>query len=169
MITSPVVRPDPKRKWYGLALRHIRMARRLLNSGFSDGATFHAYHAYECVLSAFIAASGYSVPPDGWTKLVPPSGGKPVRLYPSPKGGFQENSAHKARIKFFIDLADSTKPYFPLHNSLQRYLALSVRMDALYYDTKNDKLPYQEFNYSFAINVIPQVHLFAKAVWKEIR
>jgi len=42
MTTVSVVRPDAKRKWYGLALRHLRMASRLLNLGFGDGATFHA-------------------------------------------------------------------------------------------------------------------------------
>lgn len=41
---------------------------------FADGAIFHTYHAYECVLSAFIAAHNYPVPPEGWTKLTSPSG-----------------------------------------------------------------------------------------------
>ncbi len=68
--------PDPKRKWYGLALRHLRMASRLLDSGFADGAVFHAYHAYECVLSSLIAAKGYPIPPDGKTQLVSPQGKK---------------------------------------------------------------------------------------------
>jgi HEPN domain-containing protein len=54
MTTHTTVQPDPKRKWYGLALRHLRMAARLLDSGFADGAVFHTYHAYECVLSAFV-------------------------------------------------------------------------------------------------------------------
>lgn len=79
--------PDYKRKWYGLALRHLRMASRLLDSGFSDGAIFHAYHAYECVLSAFITAHNYPVPPEGWTKLTSPSG-KSILAYPSPRGGY---------------------------------------------------------------------------------
>jgi len=84
MTTISVVRPNAKRKWYGLALRHLRMASRLLDSGFADGATFHAYHAYECVLSSFIAAHGYLVPPEGWTKITRPSG-KAVLVYPLAK------------------------------------------------------------------------------------
>jgi HEPN domain-containing protein len=54
-----------KRKWYSLALRHLRIASRLLGAGFADGAYFHVYHAYECGVSAFIAAHGVPVPPEG--------------------------------------------------------------------------------------------------------
>lgn len=169
MTTSSAGKPDPKRKWYGLALRHIRMSYRLLDSGFSDGATFHAYHAYECVLSAFIASHNYPVPPEGWTRLVPPSGGKLIHYYPSPKGRIQEPSAHKARLEFFIQLADPTKSYFPVHTLLKRYLILDVRMSALYYDVKLDRLPNQAFDTSFALSIIPQVRLFAKEVWKDIK
>src|SRR5712692_9084702 len=92
-MTVIIVSPDPKRKWYGLALRHLRMASRLLDSGFSDGAFFHTYHAYECVLTS-------------------PKGTKVIGHYPSPKGGIQERSAHKARLIFFSELADATKAYF---------------------------------------------------------
>jgi HEPN domain-containing protein len=71
-MTTISAMPDPKRKWYGLALRHLRMASRLLDSGFADGTVFHAYHAYGCVLSALIAAKGYPVPPDGKTQTISP-------------------------------------------------------------------------------------------------
>jgi hypothetical protein len=160
--------PNYKRKWYGLALRHLRMASRLLDSGFSDGAIFHTYHAYECVLSAFIAAHNYPVPPEGWTKLASPSR-KSVLAYPSPKGGIQDRSAHKARLMFFVELADTTKTYATIHSTLCRYLTLDVRMDSLYYDASLDRLPHQTYGHPFAISLIPQVHLFAHEVWKEIR
>ena len=39
-MTSRSARPEPKRKWFQLALRHLRMAQRLLDSGFPDGAAF---------------------------------------------------------------------------------------------------------------------------------
>lgn len=167
MTTAAIVRPDEKRKWYGLALRHIRMALRLLDAGFADGAIFHAYHAYECVLSSFIAANGYPVPPEGWTKLLSPKG--TIWFYPSPRGGIQDRSAHKARLIFFNELADSSKPYFARHRTLSRYLTLSVRMDSLYYDAVRDLLPHEAYSHSFAFNLIPEVHLFAREVWKEIR
>ncbi len=77
-MTVAIVPPDPKRKWYGLTLRHLRMASRLLDSGFPNGAIFHTCHAYECVLSAFIAAHGYPVPPEGWAKLASPKGTKVI-------------------------------------------------------------------------------------------
>ena len=166
MIT--MVRPNEKRKWYGLALRHLRMASRLLEMGFSDGATFHAYHAYECVLSSFIAANGYPVPPEGWTKLTS-STGTPISCYPSPGGGIKEQSAHRARLKFFNELANPTSPYTARHRTLNRYLLLDVRMDSLYYDVRNDRLPHEVCPHSLAIHVVPEVHLFARDVWKEIR
>lgn len=168
-MTKPVVPPDPKRKWYGLALRHLRMASRLLDSGFSDGAFFHTYHAYECVLSAFIAAHGYAVPPEGWAKLASPKGTKVIGHYPSPKGGIQDRSAHKARLIFFSELADTTKAYFIRQTSLSRYITPNDRMDSLYYDAIGNRLPYEIYNNSLASNLIPEVHMFAQEVWKEIR
>ncbi|SRR6266567_639427 len=168
MTTISVVQPNAKRKWYGLALRHLRMASRLLDSGFADGATFHAYHAYECVLSSFIAGCGYSVPPEGWTKLISPAG-KNIWAYSSPRGGIPDRSAHKARLAFFNELADSTKPYFLRHATLGRYLTLDVRMDSLYYDANLDRLPHDAYNHPFALSLIPEVHLFAQEVWREIR
>src|SRR5438270_9855049 len=99
MTTAPIAQPDRKRKWYGLALRHLRMASRLLRAGFADGAIFHTYHAYECVLSALIAAHGHPVPPEGWTTITTPSG-RTVSLYPSPSGGIPDRSAHRARQLF---------------------------------------------------------------------
>lgn len=168
MMTMSVVRPDEKRKWYGLALRHLRMASRLLDARFADGAIFHTYHAYECVISSFIAARGYPVPPEGWTKLTSPEG-KAVFFYPSPQGKIAERSAHKARLMFFSQLAEQSKPYFVHQSNLSRYLKLDVRMDALYYDVNLDRLPHQVYNHSFAFNLIPDVHLFAREVWKEIK
>src|SRR5947207_941429 len=104
-MTSGSSRAAAKRAWYGLALRHLRMAALLLRSGYADGAAFHNYHAYECCLSALIAARGFDVPPEGWTRLVTPAG-PVVQAYPSPGGGIQERSAHKARLLFFNELAD---------------------------------------------------------------
>lgn len=168
-MTVIIVSPDPKRKWYGLALRHLRMASRLLDSGFSDGTFFHTYHAYECVLSAFIAAHGYAVPPEGWTKLTSPKGTKVIGHYPSPKGGIQERSAHKARLIFFSELADATKAYYIRQASFSRYITPDGRMDSLYYDAIGNRLPHEIYNHSLASNLIPEVNLFAREVWKEIR
>lgn len=102
MTTKSIIRPSPKRKWYGLALRHLRMASRLLDSGFADGASFHAYHAYECVLSAFIAGHSYPVPPEGWTKLVTPKG-KDIFNYPSPRGVLKKEVLIKLASCFLLN------------------------------------------------------------------
>jgi hypothetical protein len=165
-MTTTSILPDPKRKWYALALRHLRMASRLLNDGFADGAVFHAYHAYECVLSAFIAAKGYPVPPDG-KKQSP--GGKRVFGYPSPQGNFLSHGTHKVRLIFFIELADQSKPYYAQYQVLGRFIKLDDRMEALYYNATKDLLPYEVYNLSFAVGVIPQIRKFAHEVWKEIR
>lgn len=167
-MTITLTVPDPKRKWYSLALRHLRMASRLLDSGFPDGSVFHAYHAYECVLSALIAAKGYPVPPDGKKQMISPKGNK-VFGYPSPQGNFLQQGTHKVRQIFFIELADMSKPYYAQHLVLSRYITLNDRMDSLYYDTARDQLPYQVYNQNFAVGIIPEIHLFAREVWKEIR
>jgi len=168
MTTVPIIPPDPKRKWYGLALRHLRMASRLLDSGFPDGAIFHVYHAYECVLSAFIAASGCPVPPQGRVPLTTPTG-KRIFVYPSPNGDIPDRGTHKARLMFFAKLADPTRSYYVRYTNLSRYLTPDDRMDSLYYDTIGNRLPHEIYNHFLASNIIHEVNLFAREVWKEIR
>ena len=46
-MTTHASAPHPKRKWYGLALRQLRMASRMLGAGFHDGAFFYSYHAFD--------------------------------------------------------------------------------------------------------------------------
>lgn len=167
-MSGGAIAPDIKRKWYGLAQRHLRMATRLLRRGFADGATFHTYHAFECILSAHIAASGYDVPPQGWTKLNTPSG-KTVKAYPSPGGGIQEKAAHKARLVFFDEVADRTKPYFATYSTLSRFLTVAARNDALYYDATSDLLPQQRYPPAQVTGLLPMVRRFAREVWREIR
>ena len=144
------------------------MALVLLRAGFAEGAVFHAYHAYECILSAFIAAKGYPVPPEGWTKIRSPSG-KLIHAYPSPAAPIKDRSAHKARIVFFDHLADRTKPYFATHGRLRRIITLSDRQSALYYDAVVYRLPHEQYNVSFAQGLLPLVYGFARDVRSEIR
>ena len=44
--------------WLALADRHLGMALTLGTAGFHDGGFFHAYHAFECFISAGICARG---------------------------------------------------------------------------------------------------------------
>ncbi len=165
-MTGAIATPDPRRKWYGLALRHLRMSRRLVRLGFADGAAFHAYHAFECVLSTMIAARGYDVPPEGWTRLLSPSG-KIVHAYPSPNGGITDKSAHKARIIFFRELSDRTKPYWATFNILSRILDVNARNNALYYDASRDLLPQQRYSEAWVTGLLPMVRLFVRQVRRE--
>ena len=128
-----------KRKWYGLAQRHRRMAERLLRSGFGDGAVFHAYHAYECAVSALIAASGVPVP-----------------------------LSHGGRFALFGRLRDATKPYAMTQWRLYR-LTIQARNRSLYYDEGADQLPTDRFSTAFAEQLLPVVHQFCREVWQEIR
>ena len=166
-MTIPTHQAGEDRKWYGLALRHLRIASRLHRAGFLDGAVFHAYHAYECVLSAFIANSGYPVPPEGWTKLKLPSG-KTRWVYPSPSGYITERSAHKARIIFFDELANRTKPYCQTHARLKRFITFDDRLNALYYDASTDTLPYERYQSAIVQGLLLEVHQFAWDVRREI-
>jgi hypothetical protein len=143
-----------------LAIRHLRMSRLLLKSGFADGAMFHAYHAYECSLSAFIASSGYFVPPTGWTEIEDPQTKKVIRYYSSPSGLFKEGSAHKARAILFDKLADRTKPYYQTFTLLSPGLSVAIRNDTLYYDVKNQSLPQQQYDAAYVRQLWPKVHQF---------
>ncbi len=165
-MNASTVPADSKRKWYGLAQRHLRMASRLLASGFADGAYFHIYHAYECSVSAFIAAHGVAVPPDGVTVLTAPRG---KRVYLSLISGRQESSTHKARIMFFNELADPTMPYARLHARLRRLMTDRSRNDALYYDTGRGLLPQQRYDYLSVSAQWSIVRQFCREVWRDIR
>jgi hypothetical protein len=167
-MTGAATSPDIKRKWYRLAVRHLRMARRLLGSGFADGAFFHAYHGYECALNAVIAASGYAVPPAGATTYTLPSG-KKSRAYPSPKGRITETSVHKARVAFFDEVADRGKPYFTTHARLSSFLSIPARNSALYYDSNLDLLPQQRYGHRTVLGLLRVVEQFAGEVWQDIR
>ena len=172
-MTSRSGRSEPKRKWFQLALRHLRMAQHLLDSGFPDGAAFHSYHAFECVLSTFIAAQGHDVPPEGWTALTAPDG-TTIQAYPTPAGRIEDRNAHKARIIFFRELAkpapsDPPKPYFVTFSTLRRFLSVRGRNDTLYYDVNHDRLPHQVYPHSQVAGQLLLVRQFAREVWEEIR
>lgn len=166
-MSSLAVIPEPKRRWYALALRHLRMAARLQRSGFADGVVFHVYHAYECVLSALIASKGYPVPPNGWTTMETPEG-KKVSYYPAPTSPITVGSAHKARIVFFDQLADKSKDYWYTHQRLRRILTDAHRMDALYYDAATDKLPHERYKLLDTDQIRKVVGQFAREVWHQI-
>ena len=46
------------RKWFQLGVRHLGIASSLVGT-FPDGSAFHTYHAFECAISAVIAAKGW--------------------------------------------------------------------------------------------------------------
>jgi hypothetical protein len=154
------------RQRYSLVQRHQRMAYRLHRGGFPEGTVFHSYHAYECVLSALIAATGHPVPPAGRTKRQTRKG--PVRWYPSPSGGFEDPGSHKARILLFDELADRTKPYCAIHNRLKRFVTFQARLDVLHYDPSTGNVPRLRFSLSDAIALLQMVGEIARAVRPEI-
>jgi hypothetical protein len=162
-VTASIATIREDHRWYYLAVRHLRMAFRLLRDGFADGAVFHSYHAYECVLSAFIAANGYPVPPEGWTSLRLPSG-KPVKAYSSPQGPILDKHAHKARIVFFELLADQTKAYYATHARLRTFITYQDRNYALYYDPVSQRLPHQRYQATFTHGLLPILTQFAREV-----
>ena len=157
---------DEKRKWYYLSLRHLRIASRLLNSGFADGAVFHLYHAYECGASSLIAAQNYQVPPAGWKTIT--VGTKTQKYYPSPKGKIMDASAHVARLRLFNEVADRTKRYYARHKILFSFMTPTLRNNALYYDPVRNMLPEQVHNLGFAKGLYPQVKLFIKDLRPDI-
>lgn len=128
-----------KRRWYALAQRHRRMAERLRRSGFFDGAVFHTFHAYECVVSALIAANGNPVPPN-----------------------------HGRRFLLFARLRDPTRPYAATQTQLD-VLTFPTRNASLYLDERSDLLPSDLFDAAFVDRLLPAVHRFSREVWAEIR
>ncbi len=166
-MTPPLPAPED-RKWYYLGLRHLRMSRRLLRSGFADGAVFHAYHGFECLLSAVIAANGYPVPPRGWTSLRLPQG-KIVQAYLSPSGVIEEHNAHKARLILFEELTDQSEPHYANYVELSAFLKYQDRLDSLYYQPSLNQLPEELYPASLAAELVLAVTRFALSVRGDIR
>lgn len=156
-----------ERKWYYLGLRHLRMSQRLLRSGFADGAVFHAYHGFECLLSAVIAARGYPVPPEGWTTLLLPSGAS-VQAYPAPEGMIRDFNAHKARLALFDQLADPTSAYYDAYDHLRTFLTYRDRLDSLYYEANQNRLPEDRYSLAFGEALLPALTRFAREVRTEV-
>ncbi len=166
-MSAIVPEPGEERKWYYLALRHLRMASRLLRAGFAAGTAFHTYHAYECALSTVIAANGYPVPPEGWERLHLPSG-QSIQAYPSPQGGVLDKNAHKARIVFFDQLTEQSKPYRATHDLLKTFLTYDDRLDSLYYNVVRDHLPEQRYQTVFTGDLFTIVLRFVLEIRVEV-
>ncbi len=157
---------DDTIKWYRLGLRHLRVARCLLGLGFYDAAVFHAYHAYECGVSAVIAANGYEVPPWGG-RASSPLGARGIE-YSCRGGNVIEPSTHQARISMFNKLADHTESYYRIHERLQRYVQ-TKRSESLYLDRNTGTLPHENLSTAFAEQLTTRVREFAKALWSDMR
>ena len=166
-MTAPLSAPED-RKWIYLGLRHLRMSRRLLRSGFADGAIFHAYHGFECLLSAVIAANGYPVRPRGWTAVRLPQG-KTVQAYPSPSGVIEEHNAHRARLILFEELVDQSKLHYASYLELRALLKYQDRLDSLYYQPSLNLLPEEIFSAPFAAELVLALTRFASNVRGDIR
>jgi hypothetical protein len=165
-MTAPPSAPHPERKWYGLALRNLRIASRLLRAGFPDAAYFHIYHAFECAVSTVIAAKGYQVPPEGRVKIK--VGKKTIRYYPSPSGRIKEDSTHKVKLILFVELADRSSAYYARFGTLKSFLTVPSRNYSLYYDPVADQLPHEKFSHSYVLSVYAEVRKFVKEAGTEI-
>jgi len=128
-----------KRRWYALGQRHRRMAELLRRWRFFDGVVFHAYHGYECAISAYLAAAGIDVPP-----------------------------SHNTRLNMFEAVLDRSGPTAEAYQQLDFFL-VPVRNQALYYQANRDLLPADRFDAVYVDLVMPLVHAFARSVWREIR
>src|SRR6266542_5468079 len=116
-MSTPPPTPRQDRKWYELSQRHLQMSECLLTGHFPDGSCFHTYHAFECAMSAVIAAKGWRVPPDGRTY-----GPRRMVYYHGPSGQINEPSTHKVRLILFDQVADKSKSYYSTFSTLKTFL-----------------------------------------------
>ncbi len=115
------------------------MAEFLRRAGYPDGAVFHAYHGYECTVSAYRASRGLRVP-----------------------------TSHGARFRSFDEVLNSSRPSAAAYRQGD-FLTVRVRNDALCFDELGDRLPSDLFDEAYLEILMPLVHQFAQTDWRKIR
>ena len=138
-------------KWIRLAVRHVRMGRKLQGK-FPDGTTFHAYHAFECAVSAYIAARGRKVPP------LDKKSGVPV----NPK------SDHKRKLVLFRHLTKTSDHSNGLFTLVSRYMTTILRNDTLYHNGQTNQFPFDLHRFPSSGLWIKEVSDFVAAVDQDI-
>ena len=128
-----------KRRWYALGQRHRRLAEYLRRWAYFDGSVFHAYHAYECVISAHLVGAGLRVP-----------------------------ASHAGRLARFDDILDRSGPIAEAYQRLD-FRTIRVRNESLYDEVDGDLCPEDRFDAAYVEVLMPLVHAFARAVWRELR
>jgi hypothetical protein len=129
---------------------------------------FHIYHAYESIVSAFIASFGYPVPPAGGVRRGQQRAAVPT--YTGPGGRqFSDPVAHTARLTLFTQLADPVKRYTITHNRLRTFVPYSLRNDTLYYDARTGRLPQDRFRRLDVDQAYGIVRRFGREVWADIQ
>lgn len=160
-ITPPLMTPAVARwvreQWHDLAERHLAMADMLFQSGYHDGAVFHAYHAFECMLCAIIASTRHYVPPEG--KM--PGGKQYLDGHGRP---FPNKGEHDARVRIAQSLIAKNAPYRADYDAL--IPRKPWRNLSLYYE--DDTLPYDRFPAVTADHYRTHVRQFMRAVWADI-
>lgn len=111
--------PLDKADWLKLADRHLKMADRLGAAGLHDGGVFHSYHAFECFVSAGIAAGGND-----------PAGRPPRKLLG------QNRSRHVIKFDWFVG-AYKNQPVAAAAAALRAYLCGLVGPSAAENDLRN--------------------------------
>lgn len=145
--------------WYALAQHHLQVAQEQHGLGRFDITVFHAYHAYECLLCAYIASFRWPVPPSGGTRIDEKD------YYQGPVSKPVSKGEHDARAKFVAQLLPSAKPY---HDD---YVRLDGRRhwrnECLYIE--GGKLPSIRFPQKDADWCLKNVKRFMQELWKDIQ
>lgn len=154
---------EETRRWYALALRHLRAARYLLRRGLHDVSVFHSCHAFECGVCAAIAALGCDVPPKG-KKHRKTSTGRQY-FYTLPSGSVvSQNSLHAARFAVFAEMVDTNGELYLKFGTLRPHLETSARNNALYYDQILNRSPHEAYGEAESMGYLSDVTRFVKSV-----
>lgn len=145
--------------WYELAQLHLRVASEQDQAGNYDIAIFHAYHAYECALCAFIASERWEVPPHGGTHI----GDKDY--YQGPLSMPVSRGEHDARAKYAAKLLTPAKSYYEVYVRLDG--KRRWRNESLY--VEDGQLPKDRFTQKNAEWCLKNVRRFMQELWADIQ
>jgi hypothetical protein len=157
-----------KQRWYELAVRHSSMADMLCNASppYCDGAYFHAYHAYECMVTAILASAKMPYTREAW-QYDPAT--HTYYYFDYHGNRLDDRGEHYVYLMLARQIIGTTKPYSAAFDALAKHKP-NHRNQAIDYRFGYLKLPHDQAPYRCEAvrHYVRQVQQFIEEVWRDL-